>query len=150
MATKKILVRIVIDSEYSFYHFDFLVHESDTLSEQRLGAEEFYKKWTGGVHEGTHFEIQILSDMLINNKTCPNLLHTHPSEKHKDELYVCWTGHVPTLTDAISVIKLWSVGSVFTLQNNKDFASLAYEKGENFLGFVKEKYTIRVINEIID
>lgn len=146
MENNSTTVRIIPNTSFAHYFLDFTIHKSTTLEEQKI-EPEFYVKWTGNIHAGNHHEIQIISDQLTNNvlnKSIPHMLHIHPSAKNKNEEYVYWTNHVPTFQEAISVLTIWCAGTIFSLENKKDFAGIFYEKQAEFLSFLRNDHGIKI------
>ena len=148
---QKVAIKVTANTRYSFYNFNFLIHVSSSPDEQRIEAKEFYLKWAGKIHDGTHHEIQIVSDSLINNVDYvkkPSKLHIHPSLKFPGEEYMCWTGHLPTIEVALKALELWCAGTIFTLENDKDFGVLFEEQGFRLLSFLESEHGIKITNVI--
>ena len=134
-------VRVEVTTPKSSYKWDFNIFKSENVDEQRIEAEEFYKKWNEGkVHLGTHYEMQILSEELISQKK----LHIHPSLKFQGESYVCWTNHIPTFDSAIHLLKIWCAGTAYSIENEVDFGQLYLDKNDGIIEYLKEEFGINV------
>ncbi len=101
--------------------------------------KEFYEKWCPtAIPQGEHHELELLTDFTA--------FYKHPLHIHKNPItgkqFMCWTGHVPTITLARKVFEMWGVGMVYTMIHGLDFALKFTDSQEAFLVFMKEEYGI--------
>jgi hypothetical protein len=145
-------IAVVISSMQKEYLFHFFASKSFKLEDQNI-EESFYLKWYGSVHQGVHFEMEIYSQEILKHPLMdkkPSPLHVHLSEKNGKQ-YVCWTGPVPTFQYALEMLKAWCVGTVYTMENGKDYATLFNGrpdlKSDDFKGlcyFLDNYYNIEI------
>ena len=153
-------LQVTVLAKKQIFDLGFIVHESNSLENQRIESE-FYVKWNDGIHTGIHHEIEILSPQLLDSKlyqrgmVSPSKLHIHRSKKFTDQYYVCWTGHLPNINVMLKIVNFWSVGSVYSLMHEKDFATMMNEQNldpndhPKFFQFMESKYNIVIRGSIL-
>lgn len=126
----------IVKSNGKNYRFEIKFHKSDNERTQQI-EPDFYRKYSVShkVHEGVHYEIEIIS-MEIEQHANFSKVHIHTSLKN-DKKYVCWTGHLPTKTQALLVAQMWCAGTIFTIENGEDFGLLFDRHKVDVMNFEK-------------
>ena len=108
--------------------FTIVAHLS-TAVDERLIEPAFY---TEGVPVGGHHELEVLEPPLWN--------HAHVAHIHFHRVlatgrnFVCWTGALPTLHAVETVLRIWCVGTAYTMHTGADFGP---EYGREPLTFIE-------------
>ena len=120
-----------------------MVHRSDSPEEQRIDPE-FYIEFASHVHEGSHHEMQLVKSPAFGrvHPEIPIHVHKHP---HKDEHYVCYTPQVKTLDHAREIFRMWCVGTIYSIEEAKDFAPMVGQHPDDFLQFMTSQYGISIV-----
>ena len=136
------LLQLIVTSPQKSYEFVAQLHRSEKPEDQRIDSA-FYLEWAKKVHAGTHFEIQLLESPVFGraNPNVPIHVHKHPD---KPEYFVCYTPQVETHRDARDLFRQWCVGTVYSIDHQKDFASIVGEHPKDFLEFMAAEYGIEI------
>jgi hypothetical protein len=97
--------------------------EKSVRARERLIERSFYKEHNEKLLKNlTHHEIMIV-DLPKDLRNDGNKYHIHTSKLDSID-YVCWTGQMGNLDHAQTVIKLWTLGSVYHHLNSRNFTEL--------------------------
>ncbi len=129
MANKVAHLKCTVQTFVGSYDFATIVHCAETPGEQRI-SPEFYEK-ADGVHESVHHELELVVWPCIPLNAQVHI-HTEPTGK-----YLCYTPQVKTVEEAEDLFKVWCVGTAYTLEEHKDFASVAENHPDDFLEFME-------------
>ena len=105
----------VLDGENSV-QFELIIHEVLGPGELLI-EDEFYEYNDGKIPVGKHWEIEIISPAGIKGPGT----HVHTSKKNGKE-FVCWPFQLASYEQALAMLKIWMVGTVFTLNSGKRMA----------------------------
>lgn len=90
----------------------------------RLIDQSFYEQSSpDGIPQGTHHEIELLPGSW---ERMPMHFHVNPIT---NRIFLCWTGHLPYIQNAVTVFERWCLGTAFSIVTGDDF--LTYEKKFN-------------------
>ena len=153
---KQVLISVM--SSRGPYLFAFKIHIANNPDEQQI-EPEFYvnpKSPFKESHQGTHYEIEILFPSFLNHEYFGEgkPLHIHQSLAPASfrKLFVCWVGPITNETEMFSMLRMWTVGSVYTLVTGIQFDKTLFEKGispDSFVeatDFFSENYGIGITN----
>ncbi len=131
---------VVIDAGDKSYTFRVRIHRSESPSEQLIDPA-FYLGFENKLHGGIHHEIELVASPVWEriNPDVPIHIHENPESKRR---FICFTGNIARLEIALTVLRAWCVGTVYTITHNEDFSPVAQEAGGNFLELMKEQYGI--------
>jgi hypothetical protein len=149
-------IQIVSDflPQREYYRLGFKVHQSFYKKDLQI-EDRFYKRWSSSrsVPHGEHYELEIvfpLSDRLKRfhyEKTIEEPYHIHLSEKTR-KCYVSWGDQLASLSEAVTVMRSWSVNAVFTAEHRR-LSGMEFLKAEIDLvdlpaveQYLKEKFKI--------
>lgn len=117
--------------------FRFLVHEVKA-PEGLMLESDFYRK----LPHGTHYEVEITGPEAVLSRSG---LHIHVSKRegqHKGKKFACWPQQISSMAEAIEIVQVWCVGTLYTMISEKDFGPLydgCKADSEKFLSLLKEK-----------
>ncbi len=140
----------VIRKEDRKNSYDFLVHLSGKPEEHQI-EPSFYKDWSIAhtVPVGAHYEIELMNPERFTQHKHTKMLHLHLSKK-TNKYYICWTEPIKNTDELKQVLKIWSLGTFYTLLNGKDFAPFftQHDKetrdGDWFERFMKHEHHLSV------
>lgn len=149
---------VEVSSEKSSIMFSFIIHYSDDIDSRKID-DSFYINYslTKKVPEDLHHEIEICFPDISSQKNVEKI-HFYKSIKDEGTPYVCWTAHVKYIRQAVSILKMWSAGTAYTINHGEGFErfftedELAQCSFENGLKILKEEYGIiaKVICPVLD
>jgi len=103
--------------------FECVCHRTDD-PQDRLIDRSFYERFSpDGVPQGIHHEIELLPGSW---ERMPFHFHVNPIT---NRIFLCWTGHLPCVEDAVTVFERWCLGTAFSIVTGDDF--LTFEKKFN-------------------
>lgn len=121
---KKQSLIIYVRSFEKTYDFVFIVHYSEA-SEHHQIEKDFYGS---NIPKGIHLEAEIKNIAEFQKEQHLSKVHVHLSQKTGKQ-YVCWTGQISTLVDLNDMLRMWCVGSVYTLEHGVQFEKLLQDAG---------------------
>ncbi len=133
-------LKIEVVTPVTAYFFEALFHQSDSPESQVI-EPEFYLKENDKLHEGTHYEIQLVDSPVWGrvNEEVPIHIHQNPNT---GLYFVCFTGQLPSLNAAEMLFKTWCVGTAYTLEHEKDFAPIAGAHPGDYFQFMSLQHNI--------
>lgn len=131
---------LIIDAGGKTYTFRVRIHKAESPAEQLIEAA-FYQEFAKAIHEGVHYEMELVESPVWGrlNPEVPIHIHENPDSKRK---FVCFTGNIQTLDEALSVLRTWCVGTVYTLTQNQDFGLVVRNAGDDFIGFMRDRFGV--------
>lgn len=123
MQNIKKTVYLIVLSRGHEYHFFCTLYGTDDLNLRKI-EDDFYIKYSVDhqIYQGMHHEIEVVSPVIHNHQNFSKI-HLYQSAKTK-KWYVCWTRHIPSEEEAMRVLEMWSLGTVYTMENNDGFENL--------------------------
>lgn len=140
---------VVVTSKEETYKFIFLICATKS-SRTRLIEDSFYINWSINkkVPTGLHHEIEVISPDLSSHPAYKKM-HVHLSGKNHKK-YVCFTEPLPDKKSVLNLLRMWTAGTVYTIENDIGFENL-FTTGESTsegfsreLSRLKEEYGIAV------
>lgn len=127
MESKKLEIVIIVPGGIQ-YRFVIMAHRTASVGE-RLIEPEFYKNHSlkHEIPEGDHHEIEILEPALWKHEHAKKI-HTHPIGTRRH--FVCYTSALPTIKDVEAILRVWCVGTVYTMITGLDFGA-EYARGQD-------------------
>jgi hypothetical protein len=139
------LLKCTVRTPLKEYWFNAEVYRSEKPEEQRIDPA-FYVEYTPEhkPHEGVHHEMLLTASPAYGrvNPEVPIHVHTRPET---GEHFVCWTPQVATLELAREIFRWWCVGTIYTIEQEADFAPLVGEHQDDFLEFVRHEFGISLV-----
>ncbi len=120
------------------------IHRATSPAELQMDPKEFYEKFCGSIPQGAHHELELLTDLSTHPYQA--LIHTHWSAR-AGKRFVCWTGQLQTETQAISMFRIWCVGTAYTLKHGKDFGEEYVAHQTDFFEHMRQTFGIFIANE---
>jgi len=136
-------LKFVVQSPTRTYDFGAEVHAAERPEEQRIDAD-FYEKYEGRVHQGTHHELLLFQSPAWGRVDPEVAIHVY-QRQDTGEKFVCYTRQVETLEGATGLFQWWCVGMVYSLENKADFRNVLEEHPEDFLEVMDRDYGIRLV-----
>lgn len=124
MLSEKRFMIVIETKKGDEFNFFGTIYKSSEPEELFLPPENFYKKFGGKIPEGNHHEIQWTGLPSICKNVEKGLIHIH-EENQKN--FVCWTKQVSTEEESFSVIKVASLGILYSTKTCEDFAKIFAE-----------------------
>lgn len=140
-------LRVIVSTNSVQMTFSIQIHQADAEHELFMDPIEFYKKYstTDSVPEFPHHEMELvevkigtresaiavdLSEFLQSGK-----YHWRKAERVPRKVFACLTVPVASLEDAKDYLKIFAVGTVYTLFSGRDFVGGIKDAGgnQNFL-----------------
>ena len=142
----KFTVRVRLDGKIS--DFVCIAHHSRSTGELIMDPVEFYGKNAPGgkVPSGSHYEMEFISPPAWN--------HAHAKAIHTFRInanmhMVCWTGQLKTIKQAMSLFRVWSVGTVFTMKTGQGFEKHYTGDTDAFFKSMRTVYGIEIVGSEI-
>ncbi len=110
---------ILTGNTVSVFEFRGHVHKQSPIG-LILDETQFYSTW-GEVPSGIHHEIEILRPPVWVNDNWPARIHTYRPVTDNTRHFVCYPRPIPDERKLEEVIKLWCVGTAYTLLTDNDF-----------------------------
>ena len=139
--TKIALFKRIVRTPKRSYTFTVEVHETADR-DSRLLPESFYS--TGDpptIPEGRHHEMELIEAPAYGRVNPEVAIHVYTlpgTEKH----FVCWTMPLATVEAARELFDWWCLGTVYSLEHERDFAHLLDEHADDMPEFLKQKHGI--------
>lgn len=112
---------IKIRTKKKRYSFHSLIYERNDQKDFHLSPVGLYEKWAKSIPRTPHYEIGIKNpseEVLSKFK-----LHTHRSGIN-NKLFVCYPLEISTVWIAFGIFRIWSLGSVLTMEENIDLNTI--------------------------
>lgn len=130
------LFKCAVRTPTKTYEFEAEVHRSECPQVQVINPE-FYIEYVGKTHEGVHHELLLTKSPAFGrvNPEVPIHVYKHPvTGKH----FMCWIYQIERLETARDMFEWWCVGTVYTLEQNEDFANICSKAGcQTTVGFIR-------------
>ncbi len=138
---------LIIDAGGTSYTFRVHIHKAASPTEQLI-EPAFYQEFAKTIHEGVHYEMELLESPVWGrlNPDVPIHIHENPDSKRH---FVCFTGNIATLEAALAVLRTWCVGTVYAIVHNEDFSSVAREAGSNFIEVMRDRFGIVISGDMV-
>lgn len=96
---------------------------------QQLIEPDFYIRFSRSLSppRGPHYELEVLEPVDMGQT---EHIHVHVSKKNERK-FVCWSGHLPTLQHAKSVLWTWCLGTAYTMVTGENFVLVLNRVGED-------------------
>ena len=124
--------------------FWFNVFEVEAPRELHLEDSFYLFKEDYKLPEGTHFEAECTFPKVHNHMHFPRI-HIHKSKKEyvNDSWFVCYPFQIKTIEDVKQLLRVWSVGTAYTMIFGEMFDKAfdvknPLEKNEEFFGKLQE------------
>ena len=141
--------KVVIQCHGQPYSFKVRIHQSKSKN-RRLLEPEFYLKNGGVIHKGVHHEIELLESpiwgRLETDLDLPIHIHQNPLTK---KFFVCFNGKLSTVQEAIAILHVWCLGTVYSLIYKEDFGVLASMHQSKFLATMRDEYGIVILEDYV-
>lgn len=114
------------------YPFEAKLQVSHSKAGRKID-KEFYDTHSNGGFDGTHIEIELITDVAALKNS--EKIHFHRGGGGK--AYVCWTQHVLTMEEATKLFRAWCVGTAYTIEIGEDFGQIFRECGCDHMQFLR-------------
>lgn len=134
-------MKVIVKVKDRKFVFEFKGHLSQAPEQLKLDPIGVYEKNNAEIPKGSHIELEIVSLPNECEKVLKGLHIYNAGEKR----FVYYTGCIPTDIEAREIVRLWSLGSIYTTLVGNDFTPFFYSKDNNlplFESFLKEEYDI--------
>ena len=146
------LVRIEheVDGQITDICFSLKVHKHiDAPHGLILPELLFYYTSTGRVPVGVHYEIEIMTPAVWESDFAKqSYIHTYSPFGEPKRHFICYPNQIEDRAQLEEVVKIWAVGTTFTLDHGIDFKqSHLFQKGDKqgFFDAMYRSYKIRCI-----
>jgi hypothetical protein len=139
--TKVALLERIVRTPTKSYKFAVEVHESFN-PDSRLLPESFYK--TGDpptIPEGRHHEMLLTAAPAYGRINPDVAIHVY-TLPGTNQHFVCWTMPVLTLEAAREFFEWWCLGTVYSIEHDRDFGDLLVDHADDMPDFLKKEYGI--------
>ncbi len=137
------LFECTVSTPKGTYAFAAEIHESHNQDSRLLPLSFYEMGEPPNIPEGTHHEM-LLTESPVYGRAIPDVpihVYKHPeTDKH----FVCWTMPVPTLVQAREVFDWWCLGTVYSLEHERDFALLLVDYADDMPEYLEQEYGIRL------
>lgn len=131
-----------VRSKTKTYSFLVQVHRAERADEQVIEAE-FYQQTIEQIHEGVHHELQLLASPVWGSAQPDSPVHVHKNPQ-TGKSFVCYTHNIPTIEAAEKILKFWCVGTVYSIENDRDFSPVAGQHPDDFFQFMSSEFGIEL------
>jgi hypothetical protein len=140
-------ISIKLDSPAGRYVFTAKAHCMMSPSFYHLDPERFYMRTGGEIPKPPHFELEVVTPGLATIRT--NILHVHVVDEEDEVPFICWPKRIPTLTHAIHIFQIWSVGSLAKMVAGVDlntvFSGECGEDAGKYFRVMEDRYGVRAL-----
>lgn len=131
-----------VRSKTKTYSFLVQVHRAERSAEQVI-EPEFYQRTIDQVHDGVHHELQLIASPVWGSDQPDSPIHVHKNPQ-TGKSFVCYTLNLSTIEAADKILKFWCVGTVYSIENDQDFSSVADQHSDDFFQFMSSEFGIEL------
>ncbi len=138
----KLLCEVSTKPKGKKFKFQFLVRIANDPEKFHLHPTEFYEKWGKSIPQGNQHELEIImpGEKFFKEHT----LHVARS-RFTNAPFICYPKEMSELTNAITVLRAWCLGSVLTILKGVDLNTVLTSCGddlEKVQDKIKDEYGI--------
>lgn len=140
LMTKTVKLTCLVQGKNNRYEFEVVATKCASPSEHSIPTT-FYIKNHASVPEGNHWELP-LTKSPVWGRVVPDVpVHIYADQESGNH-YVCFTGNIETLETAEAVFRYWCLGTVYTIENHEDFASVTAPERVDFSDYLQDEFGI--------
>ncbi|PCI30063.1 hypothetical protein COB55_00710 [Candidatus Wolfebacteria bacterium] len=141
------MLLVILTSNAKVAHrFEGMIHHIETVRDFNLDPEKFYVKLAKEVPVLPHIEIEIILPKVWEHQH-ENEIHYQPTP-NRETHFVCIPARIESARQALIMFRIWSTGTLYTMETGKDFTDLLKALSGNtdqFFEHLKDKHGISIV-----